>query len=537
MRASLVFLIVSLAVIAILTWQAVSAASGHRALADGVLRDYADLAAVEVVRRGSTFLFTYGFDVGAQALARARASSGTDLPSREAIRAAMPDQSKRAIELVGSLVRVDTERRTIDVAGDPVPAEIEGDLITTLLADPPSRAPSRVITLTALGRTHVFAFTTDRPAASQAHVHVGFAANLDAVGTWLDELVLGEPLLPPSLASRATARSSLAVAVTSPDGRRIAGPPARDQAGTIVVVRPWEDEASRRVLLGFNVISTLDLSAASSLIIGGLPQSRLLPLFVLLGLAALMAVAAVVQLRRARALADLRQDFVTRTSHELRTPVARIRIFADTLLLDRVRTDDERRAAVHAIDRAARRLSMLVENVLQFSRSEAGNADLNLQPTDVVAHVRDVVAEQETIVNAPDSVVVTAPPRIDAAIDREGVRQALLNLLDNAWKYGGPDRSIRVDVSATDRDVRVAVTDAGPGIPESDRARVWEPYVRLDRDRQSSVAGTGIGLAVVKDIVTRHRGRCWIDGAESGGTTVTVALPRGAVDNEKKAIA
>lgn len=525
MRASLVFLIVSLVVIAVLTWQAVAAASGHRALATRVLGDYADLAAMEVVRRGSTFIFTYGFDVGAGALARARASSGRDLPSREAILAAMPAQSKRAIELIGPLVRVDTGRGVVDGPDEPLPGDVQSDLIRTLRTPAPSSAPSRVVTLTAGGRTHVFAFMTELPAPGLEHVHVGFEARLDAVGTWLDELVLREPLLPPSLASKETAEASLSIAITSPDGRTLVGAPARDTADTIVAVRPWQDEASRRVLPGFNVISTLDLSAASSLIIGGLPQSRVGLLVVLMGMAVEMALITVWQMRRERALADMRHDFVTRTSHELRTPIAGIRMFTDTLLLDRVRSDEERRDALQAIDRAARRLSMLVENVLQFSRSEAGASELHLEPIDVVAHVRDVVAEQATIVNAHASFVVTAPARVEAAVDREGLRQALLNLLDNAWKYGGRDSPIRVDVSAPDGEVRIRVTDAGPGIPAADRDRVWQPYVRLARDRRSSVAGTGIGLAVVKDIVARHRGRCWIDTAESGGAAVTIALP------------
>jgi signal transduction histidine kinase len=238
-----------------------------------------------------------------------------------------------------------------------------------------------------------------------------------------------------------------------------------------------------------------------------------------------LAVAAVVQLRRERALAAMRQDFVTRTSHELRTPVARIRIFTDTLLLDRVRTDNERREAVQAIDRAARRLSWLVENVLQLSRTDAGEAGYHVEPTDLASFVRDIVEELETTVSGARVTVMDTSAQAHAKIDRDAMRQALLNLLDNAWKYGGTDAPIRVSVSAAEGEVRIRVADSGPGVPEKDRARIWEPYVRLDRDRRSSVAGTGIGLAVVRDIVLGHRGRVWVESGESGGAAFVIALP------------
>jgi signal transduction histidine kinase len=105
------------------------------------------------------------------------------------------------------------------------------------------------------------------------------------------------------------------------------------------------------------------------------------------------------------------------------------------------------------------------------------------------------------------------------------MRQALLNVLDNAWKYGGAANPIHISITMEDSNACIRVIDSGPGVPERDRARIWEPYVRLDRDRRSSVAGTGIGLAVVREIVHRHRGTTWVETAGSGGAVFVLALP------------
>lgn len=526
MRAPLGLLIASLCVIAMLVWQALAAEAGHRALADRVLRDYADLAATEFVRRGSTYVFTYGFDIAAQALAGSPTSATGQLPARAALGTMMPTQSQRAIELVGAIVRVDCDSGLVDTSGGAVAAAVQRQMIAAITQSAPSSAPSQVVIVTDQGRTRLFVFASDSRDAGMGRVRMGFEVRLDTIAAWLKEFVLREPLLPPALASREVAQSSLSIAVSAPDGTMLLPGDARRPGSTIVVARPWSDETSRRALPGFEVTSTIEVAAASNLIIGGVPRSRVLPLLALLALASAMAIAAVVQLRRERAVGLLRSDFVTRTSHELRTPVARIRMFTDTLLLDRVRSEQERREAVHAIDRAARRLSLLVENVLQFSRAGAGGLDV--ESTELSAFVRDVAAEFSTTVNPPLPISITVRQTVDVTIDRAAMQQALLNLLDNAWKYAGPGGTIALDLAIVDREVRICISDTGPGVPVADRTRVWDAYVRLERDRQSSVAGTGIGLAVVKDVIGSHRGRCWIETAPSGGAALVIALPLAA---------
>jgi len=111
-----------------------------------------------------------------------------------------------------------------------------------------------------------------------------------------------------------------------------------------------------------------------------------------------------------------------------------------------------------------------------------------------------------------------------ALIDPAAYRQIVLNLLENAVRYGPAEQTVTVRVERTDGGARLVVDDEGPGIAVGDRERVWAPFVRLTSQRQSAMV-TGIGLAVVRDLTSRHSGRAWVERAESGGARFVVELP------------
>jgi signal transduction histidine kinase len=265
---------------------------------------------------------------------------------------------------------------------------------------------------------------------------------------------------------------------------------------------------------------------ADKLVIGGLPRSRLPLLLVLVGLSAGLVVVALVQLRREYELARLRADFISSISHELRTPLAQVRMFAETLLLGRVRTDGERRRSLEIIDQEARRLTHLVENVLQYSRSERHLSRLSPERTDLALEVREAVEAFAPIAQARRVAVVThLEDDIVAIVDRGALRQTLINLLDNAVKYGPPGQTVSVVLDRLDGHARITLDDEGPGIAPAERERIWEPFYRLERDAHSAVAGSGIGLSVVHDLVMMHDGTVSVDHAPSGGARFVVTLP------------
>jgi signal transduction histidine kinase len=273
----------------------------------------------------------------------------------------------------------------------------------------------------------------------------------------------------------------------------------------------------------------LDVALATSepgaLTAGGLPRSRL---FALLGLLVLMAglvATAVLQLRREHELARLRSDLTAGVSHELRTPLAQILLFGETLMFERTRSERERRAAAEVIVRETRRLMHLVENALHFTRADRQLLHLAPESIDLGAVTREILVSFAPLawaakVTLREVIDEPAPALIDAA----AYRQIVLNLLENAVRYGPAGQTVTVRVERINAGARLVVEDEGPGIAVGDRERVWAPFVRLTSHRQSAM-GTGIGLAVVRDLTSRHSGRVWVERAESGGARFVVELP------------
>lgn len=266
--------------------------------------------------------------------------------------------------------------------------------------------------------------------------------------------------------------------------------------------------------------------AAQALLVGGLPGSRLPTLFVLLTLTAGLLGASIVLIRREADIARLRADFIAGVSHELRTPLAQIRMFSETLMLGRVRGEEERKRSLAIIDQEARRLTHLVENVLLFARAERRSGRINPERIDLAAEVRDAVhgfailCRSQAIEIRPE-----LQEDVGVTVDRGALRQVLLNLLDNAVKYGPIAQRVTVGMALFDGAARVWVDDEGKGIPETDRQRVFESFYRLDRDIDSAVAGSGIGLAIVRELINLHSGRVWIEDAPGGGARIVAELP------------
>jgi signal transduction histidine kinase len=292
------------------------------------------------------------------------------------------------------------------------------------------------------------------------------------------------------------------------DGARPGAPAAlaeRDVAG--VAVRAWAGAgAARRVVVPERRRGRLALLALLAAATGGL------------------AVVALRQLRRAQELVRLRADFTSSVSHELRTPLAQIRLFGETLALGRVRGEGERRAAAEAVVREARRLERLVENVLHVARAERRLNRPRLEAVALAPLARDVARDFAPL--APDARVaaaVAAAPDgrpLAAHADPAALRQVLLNLLDNAARYGPAGQTVTVGAAAAGAGgVDVWVDDGGPGIPPAARGRVWAPFVRL---RPGAGPGSGLGLAVVADLARLQGGRAWVRDAPGGGARVGV---------------
>ncbi|HEU4629793.1 MAG TPA: HAMP domain-containing sensor histidine kinase [Gemmatimonadaceae bacterium] len=262
---------------------------------------------------------------------------------------------------------------------------------------------------------------------------------------------------------------------------------------------------------------------AGSLLVGGLPRSRLPFLLALLGLAAALSLVAVAQLRREGELARARADFVSSVSHELRTPLAQIRLYLETLRLGRATTPAQREWSLAHIDRETTRLGHLVENVLRFSRLGGDDASA-AAPVDVGGEARRVLEEFAPLAASRRATLdADLADGLTAALRPDALRHVLLNLLDNAVKYGPPGQTVRVRVARAGDAVHLAVADEGPGVAPTERERIWRPFARGAAAR--ATGGSGIGLTIVRSIAERHEGRVWVEEAPGGGARFVAAFP------------
>jgi signal transduction histidine kinase len=330
-------------------------------------------------------------------------------------------------------------------------------------------------------------------------------------------------LLPATFTSYASNRDLIAVQVSDGNGHVLF-----NSMPNI----PWAYDVSHvmdRQAGGMHVRAEIRQRNADKLIVGGSPTSRLPFLAVLLILSAALSLVALAQIMRENDLARAREGFVSSISHELRTPVAQIRLYLETLRLGRVDDDATRDWSLSNIDRETQRLSNLVDNVLRFSNTRSRIIPAPPQRVDVIAETRAVVEEFRPLAASRQVTIdfhsTGSAGDAYAWIPSDALRHILLNLFDNAVKYGPPGQTVHVAVQSMARGTRITVSDEGQGIPETERDAVWEPFSRGDNPASRASGGTGIGLTIVRDLVRANGGTIRIDSSASGGAAFIVELP------------
>ena len=531
-------LVATLALAAVLAYQAQDAARSHRAAAERTLRDYAEFAAMGFAMHAKDMLYSRMY----MALGRIGERRLRDRPGDGPIRPTLGGDQASASHGGGT--------ESVDpCAGGPALMYFKLDLETGTLATSDacrSAALRRWLldTVPAHARAHynksydvayiytsledeprVIAYRLKHDSANNPLVAYGFEANRARIGSPILKAVMEHtPLLPPSLTGGRPNGDFLSISVAD-----LSGTPLFTSAHEYPP-RYTGEMRLNEAFGGLMVHVALAPAAASALVIGGLPRSRLPLLVSLLLLVTGLIAVALLQLRREAELGRLRSGFIANVSHELRTPLAQIRMFAETLLLGRVRSSVEARRSLEIIDQEARRLTHLVENVLQYSRAERQVGRLTPELTSLAGEVRETVECFAPIALARQVRVATA---IDedavAMVDRGAMRQVLTNLLDNAVKYGPIGQTVTVGLSAMDGRVRMRVDDEGPGVASALRRRIWEPFYRIGNGGDA-IAGSGIGLAVVRELVEMHGGKCWVEDNASGGARFVVELARISID-------
>ena len=235
-------------------------------------------------------------------------------------------------------------------------------------------------------------------------------------------------------------------------------------------------------------------------------------------------------------LAQMKSSFVSNVSHELKTPLSLISLFAEILEIGRVKDENKKREYYRIIGEESRRLNKLIDNVLDFSKIEAGRKAYNFAEADIGETVENVISGyQYQITNSGFRLETKVEKNLPAiSIDRDAISQAVLNLLDNAVKYSAETKEILIAVKRLDSNLTIEIADRGIGIPAAEQRKIFEKFYRVGDGLIHDVKGSGLGLSLVKHIVEAHNGKISVESEVGKGSRFTIALPLGVAPEMTK---
>lgn len=523
--AIVVALVAAVAVAAVASVATIRARAGLRALASGSLTNYAAVAA-EQFGNGYEGLLRQSF---VPVLPPAGEASAPSLEGMVATAARLERDPCRCLISVGPAVffRIGLESgalEAVDRNGRPAPMAAATVAAVRAQSGPLASLgwPYGILVVPAPGGQRVVLFANRRSAGGPAVFGLEMSAAHVADQVWAAAF-RGSRLVPRHLLATVPSNPEyLAIEVSAPDGQRLYASAAEYADG------PTDALNMPPLRGGVTVRARLNPRVKAALIPGGVPARR--PdrelAFIALSVGLIAAVAGVGF--RAADLARVRADFVASVSHELRTPLTQIRLSAETVLHGRSRDRASAQRALEGIVQETDRLRQLVDNVLHFSRAERHQIRVDPARLELAPLVRQIVADYGPLAaERVGAIRAAVPDGLEARVDPAALRQILVNLLDNAVRHGPPGQTVRVSAIAGGSGVDLLVDDEGSGIAATDRERVWRPFVRLRPDAAQVATGTGLGLAVVRELVEAHGGTCRIEDAPGGGARVVLRFPAG----------
>jgi two-component system OmpR family sensor kinase len=232
-------------------------------------------------------------------------------------------------------------------------------------------------------------------------------------------------------------------------------------------------------------------------------------------------------LERLQLAFESQRRFMADASHELRTPIAIIQGEADVALGRRDRTADDYRESIEVMQRAARKLTRIVQNLFLLARGDAGRYPTSMSRFYLGEVVADCVRGMRSVAQARNvKLTCSAPEDVVIVADEELIHRLVLNLIENAVKFTPDGGRVHAEVGTDDGHCTIRVTDTGVGIPPGDQARIFERFFRGDRIRPQNAGGAGLGLPIARWIAEVHGGTLRLEHSDAGGSTFVAVLPR-----------
>jgi len=266
--------------------------------------------------------------------------------------------------------------------------------------------------------------------------------------------------------------------------------------------------------------------------------------FLILGILSLLIVGGLVLTKhvvsKEMALARLKSDFVSNVSHELRTPLALIRLYAETLELGRITTKEKKQQYYRIIRKESERLTALINNILDFSRIEAGRKEYEFRETDIGDLVRNTLDSYRYQIEQQgfafqESIDANLPV---VRVDREAIARAVVNLVNNALKYSAEEKFLGVKLYSDNGAVKLEVEDRGIGIARRDQSKIFEKFYRTGDPLVHNTKGSGLGLSLVRHITEAHGGDIAVESTPGKGSRFILSLPLATASvSEPRAVA
>ena len=224
-------------------------------------------------------------------------------------------------------------------------------------------------------------------------------------------------------------------------------------------------------------------------------------------------------------LAQLRSDFVSNVTHELKTPLTSVQLFTESIILDRLNSEDDKKEYLRIILKETESLKRLINNILEFSKKERGKQEYKFEEVNVTSLVIMAINDLDYwLVEKGFNMQTKMEENVTVRVDPDALKQAIINLLSNAIKFSRSRKEILVGLKKESGVVRIEVVDRGIGIPDDQKDLIFEPFYRVRQKDAEDISGTGLGLTVVKEIVEAHHGKILVESQLNEGSKFTIIL-------------
>jgi signal transduction histidine kinase len=224
-------------------------------------------------------------------------------------------------------------------------------------------------------------------------------------------------------------------------------------------------------------------------------------------------------------LAQLRSDFVSNVTHELKTPLTSVQLFTESIILDRINSEADKREYLRIILKETESLKRMINNILEFSKKEKGKLEYKFEEVNVTSLVNMAINDLDYwLVEKGFTIQTQVENNVTATADPAALKQAIINLLSNAIKFSRNRKEILVGLRKENEVIMLEVEDKGIGIPDDQKDLIFEAFYRVGQKDAEDISGTGLGLTVVKEIIEAHHGKIFVESRLNEGSKFTIIL-------------